>query len=623
MSGIYICRSDYNNNNFIDKMVNIAVYLESDVKVSVNTNSISCLIIHHGRLNSCGINLLNSDKYVFAMYGACWLDDDSNQLASPDEALRYILKYGLKDHVTFKGNYNYILYNKTTNEIIIESDLFGVYPLYYMTDKRNNVFIASEVKALAQFSSKELNLKAVAEYLKYGYIVTDLTLISGIYKLSPNSRITIDNNGIKISNLSYPEFSRNTKLNNFIIDDINVAFVNNINRYKSCTANSMSISLSGGLDSRIAAFAANSADFKLYASCSGVPASLECKIAKIISDQLGADFICYTQNGDKLHCWIEQAVWITEGRCHPGHMHFLESVITGYYRPEVQLHGLIGDAVIGGDFDLKMIPSNASAIKNNCVNSMLSYIYWPSSILNYLVNEELKNEIVNTDERILNHIFEKIKYTGEYNNYLWFRFNFRVFGFTIPCLVSQIFPWTDPILPYLDNKFIQIVSKLDLNDILDRKAQIKWALKHYSHLADVPRLKDGVLINMKKYNKNEYENKIKLLNLNNMLKYYICRISRGNINIKSTETYPYYDQWYRRWNDLRGYIDVTLLSSKAINRGLWDANRIKGLLHDLRIGKNVWNAIGSILTIELFIKQFIENDVSCPNILNESIFKDF
>jgi hypothetical protein len=624
MGGIYFLNSIENTTKSIQSVeyaFNTTLRLRTDQKVRFSKHNCAGHIVHHGNFKSCGINKIDTDDYLLALYGACWLKNESPDLASPDEVLEYVLANRFTDQCSLKGNYNLFFYDIKAKRLVVETDLFGVYPLYYMAGENGDLYISSEIKALAPNSTKNLCLPAAAEMLKYGYIVTDLTLIEGVRRLMPNSRLIASDGDLQVIDLEFPKFHRDTEATDAILDDLNNAFLKNIARYRN-SSNTLSISMSGGLDSRIAAFATKSLDYKIKSWCSGVPGSLECQVAGKVSDQIGSQHFCYEQDGRNLSNWIGDAVWITEGRCHPGHMHFLEGVISGNYRPEMQVHGLIGDIVVGGDLDQNSDFGDCDLMRDRCINSMQSFVYWPEEYLDNLPCEELKLEVKAADQRVAEFIFSRIKFTGNYSDYIWFRYHYRVFGFTIPCLGSQIVPWTDPIFPYLDNEFFEIAAKLNLDTILDRKAQIEWAKKFHSSLSEIPRVKDGVLVDMNRLDATEYDKKIKSLQLKNKIKYYICRMSKGLINIRTNETYPYYDQWYRKWHSLKDIVDATLLSERLSERGLWDAGTIGKLLNDLKSGKNVWNAVGSLLVIESFTRQFMENDYQGVSMLKSSIYEN-
>jgi hypothetical protein len=609
MSGLYIQHVQKNDKACrVDKMLESAIRLPDDRLIKFAHANFSCAIIHHNNHSSCGVNSKQCN-YTLALQGCCWLHDNDSILASPDDTLAFLLNSGFSGIGSLKGSYVFAFYDHLKDELIIENDLFGVYPLYYIIDAGGNIYISSEIKALAPFSSRKVCLQAVAEILKYGYIATDLTLVEDIRRLMPNTRLVASNGKLRIVGLAFPEFTRSIRADENVVSELNGSFLRNIRRYKENT-DTLSISLSGGLDSRIAAFAARRDGYELKSFSSGETGSLECRIAKQVASRLSSNHSCYEYDGSNFADWIDNAIWITEGRCHPGHMHFLEASISGHCRPEIQLHGLIGDAVIGGDFETREVLDGFSAIKSHCLRSMQSFIYWPSGYLDSLACNTLHQELLNTDERIADFIFNRIGFSGGYSDYLWFRYHFRVFGFTIPCLTSQILPWTDPAFPYIDNNFFNISGSIRREDLLDRMTQIRWACKYYPGIAELPRVKDGVLIKFGESDENDYDKKIKRLNARNLFKYYLCRLSNGAINLRATESYPYYDRWYRKWPEIRKYFSRILISDECLDRGLWNRELVKNLQNDLKKGKKVWNALSSLLLIEIFLRQFLTENHS-------------
>ncbi len=71
-------------------------------------------------------------------------------------------------------------------------------------------------------------------------------------------------------------------------------------------------------------------------------------------------------------------------------------------------------------------------------------------------------------------------------------------------------------------------------------------------------------------------------------------------------SFPQYWQWYPRHKSIRKYVDGILLSEQALDRGYFQREGLQSLLHDCRIGRRVWNAVGTLLMAELFLRQFID-----------------
>ena len=96
------------------------------------------------------------------------------------------------------GMFAFAVYDKFEKSLTCVRDRFGVKPFYYYFDGINLAF-ASEAKAILQtpFYKKQLNIKALSDYLSYGYITGSKTIFDNIYKLEPAHYMLIGNNKIE------------------------------------------------------------------------------------------------------------------------------------------------------------------------------------------------------------------------------------------------------------------------------------------------------------------------------------------------------------------------------------------------------------------------------------------
>lgn len=93
-------------------------------------------------------------------------------------------EWGIESFKKFRGMFACALYDEYNNEIILFRDRFGIKPIYYYLDDRNFIF-ASEIKAFWQFDfiKKEINQKAVLDFLINGYIHQPETFYKNIFHL--------------------------------------------------------------------------------------------------------------------------------------------------------------------------------------------------------------------------------------------------------------------------------------------------------------------------------------------------------------------------------------------------------------------------------------------------------
>lgn len=104
----------------------------------------------------------------------------------------------------FRGMFSFAIVDKQKQEIFLARDPFGIKPLIYHTGKGNFLF-GSEIQQLTQHSSfkKEINLEALSEYLKFGYIPSPLTIYKDVHKLEPGHYLRVDFGGKIIEKKEY------------------------------------------------------------------------------------------------------------------------------------------------------------------------------------------------------------------------------------------------------------------------------------------------------------------------------------------------------------------------------------------------------------------------------------
>ena len=599
---------EYNLKNILDMASKIAIKNENDMIEKKVAKKFCCSVITKQENKYSGIiNFDERQNSIFSIIGLYHTDLDAPKFSIPKDVIETIKKAKKNDRSLY-GIYTYVFYDEEKDSVIVEGDMFGIYPIYYIR-LDDGIAVASEIKMLLHLSRKEINYEAVMEYLRFGYLVTENTLIKDVKRLLPGQKIIINRGKFKIQKLNFPEFIRDGNINDGVLNELDRAFQLHLQRYKTVYPD-MCVSLSGGLDSRLAMFEGKRAGIKLSAISMGQYKSLEANVAKSVCSLISIPHEKYQYDGSLMPNWYDKFLWITEGRCPPGHMHFIEGMLCKGNKMPAIIHGLIGDAVVGGDLDNEemILVNKREKMLQGFRNGMGSFLYWPKGSLELLLDDIHLKMFSKQEEKILSNLASRINTGRNYSDYLWLKMHFRVFGFTIPCLCSQINPWADIVAPYLDRKIFDICAMLNYNSIKDRKTQVDWALKYCPGIDNIPRIKDGITIKFSNIT-NEYDIKLSWLKKKFMLRYYLRRMTRGRIDLRSVISYPDYGQWYRKNKNVREYVNNILLSEKTISRGMWNESGIKLLIKYLSIGKNVWEVIGTILLIEKFIREFIENDV--------------
>lgn len=92
------------------------------------------------------------------------------------------------------GMFAFAIWNSETKELFIARDRVGKKPLYYVSDPRYFLF-ASEMKSILAFPdvSREIDYQSIYTYLSYGYIPAPDTIIKKIKKLESGCYLIVKN----------------------------------------------------------------------------------------------------------------------------------------------------------------------------------------------------------------------------------------------------------------------------------------------------------------------------------------------------------------------------------------------------------------------------------------------
>ena len=108
-------------------------------------------------------------------------------------------EYGENCLNQFNGMWAIAIWDNKKKELFLSVDRLGIKQLYYTAVKGKFLF-ASEIKAILQFEdvAREIDKKALLEYLTFRYTPTEQTIFKGIKKLLPGHYLVLSRDKIKI-----------------------------------------------------------------------------------------------------------------------------------------------------------------------------------------------------------------------------------------------------------------------------------------------------------------------------------------------------------------------------------------------------------------------------------------
>lgn len=245
-------------------------------------------ILHHGALLRSAIYVSNDGRYTVAIEGIAQVPT-SGAKGLLQDILDGYLREGVDFLLKLNGAYNLIIWDRFESRLRFVTDRFGLRPSF-VASFGGGVYIGSSPSRMLQAAKAEpvLNEKTVYNMLSYSRVFAGTgTLFEGVEAIQPASILTITGSSVtrqKYWELTFdPQYGKTQELVEDTAQCLSQAVNNALHPHDRCALN-----LSGGLDSRVIAAAADEnerARFRAYtwgfsAACS------EVSIARDVAESL-------------------------------------------------------------------------------------------------------------------------------------------------------------------------------------------------------------------------------------------------------------------------------------------------------------------------------------------------
>ncbi len=153
-----------------------------------------------------------------------------------------------------RGMFAFLIWDKEEKSVFAARDMFGIKPFYYTLCGGNLVY-GSEIKSILEYPKvkKEVNLRALEEYMSFQYSVLDETFFKGIFKLMPGHFLRFKEGDLKITRYFDPSFAPEEDMDHDkLIDDIENTLKDSV-KYHMVSDVEVASLLSSGVDSSFVA----------------------------------------------------------------------------------------------------------------------------------------------------------------------------------------------------------------------------------------------------------------------------------------------------------------------------------------------------------------------------------
>jgi asparagine synthase (glutamine-hydrolysing) len=122
-------------------------------------------------------------------------------------------EYGVDCVTKLRGMFAFAIWDARMECLVLARDRFGEKPLYYALDSNADLLFGSEIKSLLACDGleREIEYRALDQYLHLLYVPSPLTMFRGIYKLPAAHILTCSASGVNVReywDLTYPEETR-------------------------------------------------------------------------------------------------------------------------------------------------------------------------------------------------------------------------------------------------------------------------------------------------------------------------------------------------------------------------------------------------------------------------------
>ena len=280
-------------------------------------------------------------------------NQDDGKLSDVKVILKLYKKYSESFAEKIDGSYTIVIYDGVSNKLLLIRDRLGYKPLFYFIFK-NGIVFASEIKAIltSNFYKKSINLRALNNFLSYGYVPNPDTLFESIRQVKPGHMLICKDGEILEKpywRFKYREDEKG-KGEKYYFDNFLEIFkqsvLRRIKRYPNAGA-----FLSGGLDTSGVVAAMHKLEkesFKVFTAGFKEERYNEIEDARVVADHFGLEHHTILVDFDKnFPSLLKKIVW------HHDAPFADTSAIPSYYAAKLAKEHV--DAVLTGDFPDQLI----------------------------------------------------------------------------------------------------------------------------------------------------------------------------------------------------------------------------------------------------------------------------
>lgn len=516
--------------------------------------------------------------------------------------LRLFERFGDDFTADLNGAFVVAIWDTRTRKLTIANDRMGLYPLYY-AHFNGELLFGSGVRALLADTAlpRNVDLVAISEFLRFDHVFNDRTLLADVHLLPQASLLTFANGKMEIRpywTLTYPrQYKLQTEAE--LIEQLNHYLRQAIKRQAPGDIPA-GILLSGGLDSRVilAMLRDGIVDDSFHAFTWGMPGADDVRFAKELAAKTGVRHHYFELKPDWLFDMAAEGVRATDGLGNVINLHAMATLKEEAEFAKIIYKGFMGDAMFG--FALKRqfwgdYPPEVESDVHLQVHNSQGVVYYTPAEEEQLYTDSFRQRV---GTQVMDEYRAGMQRAGVAqlaNQRLYFDLTQRVPRMTING-VEVTRSRTMVRLPFADNDLLDFALTVPPGFQFERHLVQMAFVQAYPKLAQIPFTGTGLPM-------VACAREIGI-RTQRLLRWHLRKIGLEKLAGAERRPYKDYNNWFR--TVLRDWVEGTLLSTQALQRGYFQPDYIRNLVAEHMAGADHTSRLGALLTIELWHKQFID-----------------
>ncbi|HEV7645649.1 MAG TPA: asparagine synthase (glutamine-hydrolyzing) [Pyrinomonadaceae bacterium] len=525
--------------------------------------------------------------------------------------LHLYAEYGAGCVEYLRGMFAFAIWDARKKELFIARDRFGVKPLYYVHDEQGNLFFASEIKALLEAGAvkAEVNFNVLPDQLANHGTSGDETLFAGVKRLAPGHTLLWKDGCIEIRkfwDLSF-EPKHEAKSDAEFVEEWRDLFRESV-KLRLMADVPLGMFLSGGIDSSaIAAMMSTMVDdpIKTFSVAFNERDANELEYARLVAEKYKTDHHEITISPAQFFEALPQLIWHEDeplGFSASVPLYFVSKLAQQHVK--VVLTGEGSDEILGGygRYQKALALLNYGEKYESFTPGFLrEAVKAGVATLPASLNRKLKRTFLALDADIENLYFD----------------NFAIFTKLMQggllsagarARIADTNPYTG-LHRWMENtdaeelldKLLYADTKTYLHELLMKQDQMSMAASIESR---VPFL-DHKLVEFTA--RMPVEMKLRGKTTKWLLREAMKGILPETILTRKKMGFPVpLGNWFR--NEFKNVIDEYVLSERALSRGIFNAEFVRGLVAQHNGGENHDQRLWFLVNFEMWQRRFIDGE---------------